>query len=177
VCYFVPVSSRYGTRVISNTLPLPLTAMASHRHTRPELSVIPDLRFEYSYLKSVGRYVHLERLAKDHSSSSRPSGNHPSEEKLLEDYENLELREPTPAAEEQSSVQPTSRPGELVHVQWGGVLWFTIRDQVIAPFLQGALWYDIHSLPHFAAPFLTTRAIGASRAITSLPCPAISDPN
>ena len=30
--------------------------------------------------------------------------------------------------------------GEVVHVQWGRILWITTRDQILSPLLQGALW-------------------------------------
>jgi hypothetical protein len=196
--------------------------MASHRHNRPELSVIPDLRFEYSYLKSIGRYVRLERLGNNDSPSSRPwnqsseeklpelsvipdlrfeysylksigryvrlerfgNNNSPSsrlwnqssEEKLLEDYENLELQDSATSPEEQSLTQPGLRSGEVMHIQWKNVIWFTIRDQIIAPFLQGALWYGVPFYRYFL-PLLTTWLIGVLRAIILLPSPEIWDPN
>ena len=29
---------------------------------------------------------------------------------------------------------------EVVHVEWGKVLWITTKDQILAPMLQGAVW-------------------------------------
>lgn len=141
--------------------------MASHRHHRTEseddddifghlhhrhqhqtqhkskLPVIPDLRFEYSYLRSIRPYVHVETLGNDDSVSSRQR-RHSSVEELLEDYEKLELRDNAVVTEKQSTSvaqSPSPGPKELVHVQWKKVLWVTTRDQVISPLLQGALWY------------------------------------
>jgi len=33
-----------------------------------------------------------------------------------------------------------SSPREIIHLQWQKIFWVTLRDQVISPFLQGALW-------------------------------------
>ncbi|KAF9446488.1 hypothetical protein P691DRAFT_803909 [Macrolepiota fuliginosa MF-IS2] len=103
-----------------------------HQHRRrhkAKLPVIPDLRFEYSYLRSVSPYVQVERL---HHSAQRQ----PSADDLLEDYEKVDVH-----SEEDVSIEETaSIPKEVVHVQWKKVLWITTRDQVISPMLQGALW-------------------------------------
>ncbi|KXN87777.1 hypothetical protein AN958_08161 [Leucoagaricus sp. SymC.cos] len=103
--------------------------MASHRHNRatendnifgdshhhdhqkkPKLPVIPDLRFEYSYLRSIRPYVHVERLG---------GGD---------------------AKEQTSAQHPSTGPKEMVRVEWRKVIWITTRDQVISPLLQGILW-------------------------------------
>jgi hypothetical protein len=80
-----------------------------HSH-RTKLPVIPDLRFEYSYLKSIQHFVEVEGL------------------------------------DEQGGWTQTKRAErfdqsfEVIKVQWGRVLWVTVRDQVISPLVQGALW-------------------------------------
>ncbi|EKM81494.1 hypothetical protein AGABI1DRAFT_125878 [Agaricus bisporus var. burnettii JB137-S8] len=114
--------------------------MTSHRHGRAELSVIPDLRYEYSYLNSIRRFVNLERISTDISPSSRRNQSSDSEEKLSDSYEDLEERELKASLEEQLPAQKSTALVELVHVQWKNVFWFTTRDQIITPFLQGALW-------------------------------------
>lgn len=70
---------------------------------------IPDLRFEYTYLKNVWPHVHLERTEGQSSM-------------LLEKTDTLPAR------------------SEVVRVQWGRVLWVTVRDQLLSPFVQGAIW-------------------------------------
>ncbi|KAG5642358.1 hypothetical protein DXG03_002955 [Asterophora parasitica] len=75
--------------------------------------VIPDLRFEHSYLRSIQRYV---------------------------------LRQPSTIGEltEKNGQRPHSSSSnassQIVDIKWGRVVWITTRDQVISPFLQGALW-------------------------------------
>lgn len=122
--------------------------MTSHRHSRAELSVIPDLRYEYSYLNSIRRFVNLERISNDVSPESSRR-NQLSEEKLLDSYEDLEERELKASLEEQLPAQQSTALVELVHVQWTNVFWFTTRDQIITPFLQGALWYGVRFSRHF----------------------------
>jgi len=62
--------------------------MTSHHddHHRPRLPAIPDLRFEYSYLRSIHRHI---------------DGPDP---------------------------------------KWGQIAWVTLRDQILAPMLQGTIW-------------------------------------
>ncbi|EPQ50148.1 hypothetical protein GLOTRDRAFT_112754 [Gloeophyllum trabeum ATCC 11539] len=81
-------------------------------HWKPT-QVLPDLRFETSYLKSIKRYVQV---------SEGEAGE-------------LEHRD----EKEGMIAGPLLRDVE-VQVEWGKVLWVTLRDQVISPFLQGALW-------------------------------------
>lgn len=78
----------------------------------PGLPPLPDLRFEATYVKSVKPYVHLDLPRTPH---------HESDEKTL-------------------SISNGERL-EVVRVDWGNVLWITLRDQVLSPFAQGAIWY------------------------------------
>lgn len=80
------------------------------RHVPP----IPDLRFEYSYLRSVRPLIHVERLER------------PVDEKGKGVVSDVSKRSWTPQ--------------ELIKVQWIRLLWITTRDQVLSPFLQGAVW-------------------------------------
>ena len=72
---------------------------------------IPDLRFEYTYLKNIRPHVRVQ---------------HPEVE-----VEIVEKGGVVPAA---ASSQ------EVVQVAWGKVLWITTKEQVISPLLQGILW-------------------------------------
>lgn len=72
---------------------------------------IPDLRFEYTYLKRVRPYVHVQRRTEEKYTDEKEEG-------AAEDTEGQ----------------------EVVTVEWGKVIWITTRDQVISPLLQGALW-------------------------------------
>ncbi|KAI0760140.1 hypothetical protein C8Q74DRAFT_1319366 [Fomes fomentarius] len=91
---------------------------------------VPDLRFEYSYLRGVSQYVSLERV------SAKTGASEKGKEKAVEGEEAAE----TLVAEGR----------DVVHIRWGPVLWVTTRDQVISPLLQGALW-GVAS--HFLRPF------------------------
>lgn len=95
---------------------------------RPRLPVIPDLRFEYSYVRSVRRYVQVERVSPPQSSEH-------------EEYEAIDV----PRHQEKSG-EVSLRPSEVITVQWGKVLWVTFRDQVISPFVQGTLWCVYRSI-------------------------------
>ncbi|KAI0822978.1 hypothetical protein BC628DRAFT_1326056 [Trametes gibbosa] len=84
---------------------------------RRRIPPVPDLRFEYSYVRSVAPHVHIEQAA-----SPPPSTSEKGKEKAVE---GLVLE---------------SQGREVVRVEWGRILWITTRDQVISPLLQGALW-------------------------------------
>lgn len=76
------------------------------------LMAVPDLRFEQSYMRSVKPYIHLE---------PRPEG-HPSHAVKLD------------------VIPVVDSERQIARLEWGQLIWVTTRDQVISPFLQGALW-------------------------------------
>ncbi len=112
-----------------------------HAHTPvPLLPVIPDLRFESSYVRSVRRYIDIERVG--------PSPD-PSDTDTLtpigDDYENVETAsdsdgQDTKSSSEDAGVVARAGPSEIIRVQWKSVIWVTLRDQLISPLVQGALW-------------------------------------
>ncbi|KAI0720734.1 hypothetical protein C8T65DRAFT_705617 [Cerioporus squamosus] len=83
---------------------------------RRRIPPVPDLRFEYSYTRSVSQYVHIERVPAVLSEKGK--------EKAVDGDE----------------IAVAGGVGEVVRVDWGRVIWITTRDQVISPLLQGALW-------------------------------------
>lgn len=110
-----------------NSYPAP-----KHTNSRSRLPLIPDLRFEYSYLRSIRPYIQIER--------STPSL-HPVDDPTLDDHEYERINIPGDEKEmEQNHKVLTSPTPEIIHVQWGKVIWITVRDQVVSPLLQGALW-------------------------------------
>lgn len=109
------------------------------KHSRSRLPVIPDLRFEYSYLRSIRPYFHIQR------STSESAGAHPADPALEDqEYETINIPgdgKDTQRNDKTSLLSPTPiLASEIIHVQWGRVIWVTVRDQVISPLLQGALW-------------------------------------
>lgn len=72
---------------------------------------LPDLRFEKTYIKSIRPYIHAEY---PDGRSDRPYNK-------------------TASVEGRAVV-------EVIRIDWGRVLWITIRDQIFSPFLQGAVW-------------------------------------
>ncbi|KAJ6598488.1 hypothetical protein DFH09DRAFT_1394840 [Mycena vulgaris] len=76
------------------------------KHAEPEkehprraaLTSVPDLRFEYGFIKSVRPYFGLREKGKG------------------------------------------KEAGDVVEIQWQDVAWVTVRDQVLSPLVQGALW-------------------------------------
>ena len=97
-------------------------------HTRTH--GIPDLRFEYSYLGSVQRYITIRRSTDGGESRGTTVGKSTYEE--LGGAEDVE--------QERSLITTAHAPSEIIAVDWGGVAWITARDQVISPLLQGILW-------------------------------------
>ncbi|KAI0631048.1 hypothetical protein C8Q77DRAFT_1159762 [Trametes polyzona] len=89
---------------------------------RRRIPPVPDLRFEYSYVRSVAPYVHIEQ-----PSSAK------GKEKAIDGVDGLEL-------DTSAATTAGQETGEVVRVEWGRILWITTRDQVISPLLQGALW-------------------------------------
>lgn len=119
----------------------PKDGYPAHKHTpypRARLPVIPDLRFEYSYLRSVRPYVQIERS----SSASMPMDVHPVDP--AHEYERINIPGDQKETEgNDKTLFPTpilASDSEIIHVQWGKVIWITVRDQVVSPLLQGALW-------------------------------------
>lgn len=113
----------------------PKSGYLADKHTQNPHSrqpVIPDLRFEHSYLRSIRPYIQIER-------STVPSI-HPVDP-VHEDpeYETIHMPsgEKKTDGNDKTSMSPTS---EIIHVQWGTIIWITVRDQVISPLVQGALW-------------------------------------
>jgi len=129
------------------------------KHARPEAShsshggspvgrlpAIPDLRFEYSYLRSIQPYVHVER----NGSQAEPTHAELLDRAFLaEGFETLDATLGIPGKEKEEGfaegdvkvVNPSAPgPSEIITVQWKKILWVTMRDQVISPLLQGALW-------------------------------------
>jgi len=118
---------------------------AQHGHPhRAKLPVIPDLRFEYSYLRSIRPYVDIKRIGS--SPEAEPTTVERVDKALMEEgYETLDasLGFHGKEAEEgfgEGKVTVVKGPREVISVQWQKVLWVTMRDQVISPLLQGALW-------------------------------------
>jgi hypothetical protein len=80
---------------------------------RAALTTVPDLRFEYGFLKSVRPYFRL-----------RTNDSKGKEKETNADAGNV-----------------VAGPVDTLDIQWLDVAWITTRDQVLSPLLQGALWY------------------------------------
>ena len=74
--------------------------------------VIPDLRFEQSFLKTISPYLQTRPI------QSKDGANEKSE----------------------GGVEGEDGAVEVVGVQWGKVLWIVSRDQLMSPLVQGAVW-------------------------------------
>ena len=118
----------------------PKDGYPAHKHSTPDsrsrLPVIPDLRFEYSYLRSVLPYIDIER------STPAPVLTDVHHVDPAHGYERINLPgdlKETDGNEENLFPTPILA-SEIIHVQWGKVIWITVRDQVLSPLLQGALW-------------------------------------
>ncbi|KAI8969789.1 hypothetical protein BD414DRAFT_502658 [Trametes punicea] len=90
---------------------------------RRRIPPVPDLRFEYSYVRSVAPYVHVERTTPE-----------------VVPVEHNEKGKAKALSEAEVTTNAPSRATEVVRVDWDRILWVTMRDQVISPLVQGALW-------------------------------------
>ncbi|KAI0642614.1 hypothetical protein C8Q79DRAFT_917273 [Trametes meyenii] len=95
---------------------------------RRRIPPVPDLRFEYSYVRSIAPYVHIE-----HTPSAEASA-----DVLDKGKEKADAVEDISAGE--IATRAASHTAEVVRADWGRILWITTRDQVISPLVQGALW-------------------------------------
>ena len=124
----------------------PKDSYPTHIHTpnsRPRLPVIPDLRFEYSYLRRVRPYVQIERSTTTSASASVLTNVHHPDDPAHE-YERINIpgdqKETEGNDKTLSPTTPMIPASEIIHVQWEKIVWITVRDQVVSPLLQGALW-------------------------------------
>ncbi|CAA7267287.1 unnamed protein product [Cyclocybe aegerita] len=130
-----------------------------HHHARPRLPVIPDLRFEYSYLRSIQPFIEVQRVSSSpqETKQSRSTEIELIDKALLDQgYEALDTSlgmDEKDAGSVQGQAAVVQAPREVITVQWGKVFWATMRDQVISPLVQGALWA-------LASHFLTPYSIG-----------------
>ncbi|KAJ7901613.1 hypothetical protein B0H13DRAFT_1621800, partial [Mycena leptocephala] len=79
---------------------------------RAALTTVPDLRFEYGFLKSVRPYFRLR--TNDSKGKEKETDAHAG--------------------------NVVAGPVDTLDIQWLDVAWITTRDQVLSPLLQGALW-------------------------------------
>jgi len=121
-----------------------------HRPTslpRAILPVIPDLRFEQSYLKSIKDFVHVEEESQELRVVDKKGKSKEKAEFTQEDSKEQG------AQVIRRDVKPiVDSSHHIAGIQWSQVAWVTTRDQVISPLLQGALW-GVAS--HFLRPFLS----------------------
>ncbi|TEB21359.1 hypothetical protein FA13DRAFT_1716971 [Coprinellus micaceus] len=121
-----------------------------HRHTHaaahpnPRLvPAIPDLRFEYSYLRSIKPYVKITRTTEVQPVRQGPSKGGSESLGVGDDddrsYEKVQFSDKEVEEVKESGVVSLTK--EVIEVQWGKVLWATTRDQLLSPLIQGALWY------------------------------------
>lgn len=88
---------------------------------------IPDLRFEQVYLKRIQDCIHIEPTARDVKEKGR-------EQPAVVDVQDTEFTATTHVVPLVNSSQ------QIVRVNWGKIVYITLRDQVMMPLLQGMLW-------------------------------------
>jgi len=108
---------------------------------KTKLPTIPDLRFEYSYLKSIQPFVKITRVGR------KVQGMHEAEGGLVAD-------------------EDTDSSREIIEIEWGRVLWVTLKDQVLSPFMQGTVW-GFASL--YLKPLSARLGFGGTRSIVQSP--------
>jgi len=102
--------------------PSPKLNVASGRNFRTPL---PDLRFEQSYLKSIAPYLHVPLPP---SNPSNAGGGSTAGYATTDEHSGLDL------------IGTPSIYGAPISIRWSGVVWVTVRDQILNPFIQGIVW-------------------------------------
>ncbi|KAF8755516.1 Phosphoglycerate mutase-like protein [Rhizoctonia solani] len=97
------------------------------------LRTLPDLRFEQGYLLALKPFVHIQ-ADKPLNEKSKAQGS--VEEPAVE---STALAEPV-GFDIVTRGAGVSKYGIPERVEWGNIAWVTIRDQVISPLVQGAVW-------------------------------------
>ncbi|KAF9511090.1 hypothetical protein BS47DRAFT_1200993 [Hydnum rufescens UP504] len=107
--------------------PSPKLNVASGRNFRTPL---PDLRFEQSYLKSIAPYLHVLLPPSNPIAGERVGdGSTAGHATTTGEHSALDL------------IGTPSIYGVPISIRWSGVVWVTVRDQIINPFIQGVVWY------------------------------------
>jgi hypothetical protein len=132
---------------------------------RARITAIPDLRFEPSYLRSIQPYV--RKRGSDDEPGQKGKNVDPDDE-MSAGKAKSKGKQRESLAKTQLEVSVSSpASSEFLHIQWGGVVWVTLRDQIINPLLQGALWLVDCLIPLFSLPLAAIILIlspGASQA-------------
>ncbi|WWD01529.1 hypothetical protein V866_008474 [Kwoniella sp. B9012] len=93
------------------------------KRVKQAMPVMPDLRFEQSYLLSIRPFL-----------TPRPTPT------TIEKKGQIEKTKPSGTLVKTADEDRVFHWGRQVDVQWSKVLWVTLRDQVVSPLIQGALW-------------------------------------
>ncbi|KAM6503323.1 hypothetical protein JOM56_000266 [Amanita muscaria] len=100
--------------------------------------LIPDLRFEYSYLRSIKPFIHCRSKRKPSKTSSwtLQQNKHITGSDLSDSEESYARVDRSGAV----LLETKKDYEEGIVIHWRNVIWITVRDQIILPFIQGALW-------------------------------------
>lgn len=115
---------------------------SQHPRRTAHLPVIPDLRFEHSYLKSIRPHIHTRDEIERTNSTRVPKTEEERDTFGGQEYDKVEKEKDDHELSQNRPVPPAVVPSysEVVQIEWQKVFWVTARDQVISPLLQGALW-------------------------------------
>ncbi|ORY32225.1 hypothetical protein BCR39DRAFT_41625 [Naematelia encephala] len=116
----------------------------ARKRVRGAMPPLPDLRFEQSYLLSIRPFL----KPRPNAATAAEKGPVPAEGAHTE----------TKSLVASSDDDKVFHWGRQVDVDWGMVSWVTLRDQVLSPLVQGALW-------GWAALFLGATAAGLRGAL------------
>ncbi|KAJ3927536.1 MAG: hypothetical protein NXY57DRAFT_903731 [Lentinula lateritia] len=126
---------------------------SSAAHSRPHFPPLPDLRFEVTYLQSIQPYIRFHQ---------RPANARPA---------NAKTKIPDFAKIDQTTSMKTEslkllEGEEVIEIEWMGVLWITVRDQIISPLIQGTLWALVS---FYVSPFSARVGHGLVERLPSRP--------
>ncbi|WRT67013.1 uncharacterized protein IL334_003979 [Kwoniella shivajii] len=101
----------------------PKATKEGRKRVKQALPIIPDLRFEQSYLLSIRPFL-----------TPRPTAEGKAEKGPIE------KGKPSGTLVTSSEEDRVFHWGREVDVEWKKVVWVTLRDQIVSPLVQGALW-------------------------------------
>ncbi|EST09751.1 hypothetical protein PSEUBRA_000133 [Kalmanozyma brasiliensis GHG001] len=101
-----------------------------------KLPTLPDLRFEQSYLATIRGFLHEEHPSKSSDASEFVEEKHglKTDDKSKEDHHHKIAITHSKAKDEHELWLGNLR------VEWFPILYVTVRDQLLSPLVQGAVW-------------------------------------
>ncbi|KAJ9477053.1 hypothetical protein PHBOTO_000721 [Pseudozyma hubeiensis] len=124
--------SSWDSHSVSSSRSASSSSSSSEDALTSKLPTLPDLRFEQSYLATIRNFLHEEQPSSSnhHDESEKQPSTHDSGE---DHHHKVELTHGKAGGDHELWL------GNL-RVEWFPILYVTVRDQLLSPLVQGAVW-------------------------------------